>query len=473
VAEINPAQVRSTAVYLAGLVGCTVVGPLDLGGGSGWQSGYSVSHRAAGMCGHERPNLVVDEFAVYCYLLAGHDGWHRGSDESTWSGADPRDAEVTRLRKLVGSEDVGSNWASIDRFEAIRQAEQFFAEADSLRTDRALLWELLKRSVRESRAVSQEVMAEWGEESARQQAVIERQRQLLGPESFDPQWASFDRFAAIGAVRQLNLMLTAAVRERDRLRLEVASARSIADEKRSVAEQLRAEIDELEQRAFKAYAELLNPIRAVFGKSPVDASHYRELRDGITRLISSHSVEATRHEQAKIVREVAEKLTDSEMVRLRKENASVSVERDRLRQELDLAAERTSNPRMAEALRTLGEVLDTVKSLIATPVTAGPRRSCPCRSQCDYLDGEDRCSDTCNCAAGRRWVAGDPEPEIGVTVRRTSVADYYQSWTRMPNGSWHPNHACRHEHADQCSGLVFAEWKQLPRPLVEVVNTGG
>lgn len=73
----------------------------------------------------------------------------------------------------------------------------------------------------------------------------------------------------------------------------------------------------------------------------------------------------------------------------------------------------------------------------------------------------------------RRWVAGDPEPEIGVTVQRTSVADYYTSWTRMPNGSWHPNHACRHEHADQCSGLVFAEWKQLPRPLVEVVGTDG
>lgn len=429
--EINRRQVRATAEYLAKLVGCVLI---DL-------PTRFVTNLAgtAPMDCAERPPIV----------------------------------DVGRLQRLVGDEDVDAQWQGLSRSDVIALAEEHYATAERLRIDRAAMWELLKRAVRESRAMSEEVMAEWGEESARQQAVIERQRMLLGPESFDPQWAGFDRFAAIVAVRQLNLMLTAAVRERDRLRLEVASARSIADEKRSVAEHLRAEIDELEQRAFKAYAELLNPIRAVFGKSPVDASHYRELRDGITRLISSHSVEATRHEQAKIVREVAEKLTDSEMVRLRKENTSVSVERDRLRQELDLAAERTSNPRMAEALRTLGEVLDTVKSLIATPVTAGPRRSCPCRSQCDYLDGEDRCSDTCNCAAGRRWVAGDPEPEIGVTVRRTSVADYYQSWTRMPNGSWHPNHACRHEHADQCSGLVFAEWKQLPRPLVEVVNTGG
>jgi hypothetical protein len=53
-----------------------------------------------------------------------------------------------------------------------------------------------------------------------------------------------------------------------------------------------------EQRSYEAYAELLNPIREVFGKSPVEASHYRELRDGITRLLSNYSVEATRHEQA-------------------------------------------------------------------------------------------------------------------------------------------------------------------------------
>lgn len=158
----------------------------------------------------------------------------------------------------------------------------------------------------------------------------------------------------------------------------------------------------------------------------------------------------------------------AECVRLGAANTTVTAERDRLRQELDLVGERHA----AGLLTLRQDFTAAVNGLLPKPAEPN-RRGCPCKSQCDYLDAEDRCSDHCDCAAGRRWIAGDPEPEIGTTVRRTSVADYYQSWTRMSDGSWHPNHACRYEHDDQCSGLVFAEWEQLPRPLVEVVSTDG
>jgi hypothetical protein len=113
VPEINTAQVRATAEYLASLVGSAVV-ELDM------------------------PD------------------------------------EIFRLRRLVGDEDVDTQWRGLSRSDVIAFAEEHYEAAQGLRVERAALWELLKHAVRAYRQSDDVAMAELGD--------AERERESLAAE---------------------------------------------------------------------------------------------------------------------------------------------------------------------------------------------------------------------------------------------------------------------------------------------------
>lgn len=110
----------------------------------------------------------------------------------------------------------------------------------------------------------------------------------------------------------------------DGIRGALRAANILIEGTRSERDQARAEVEELEQISFTAYAELLNPIKKVFGESPVAASHYRELREGIDGLIGKiehwQGLAETRGAQVEEFARAIRELTN---------------ERDRLRGELD------------------------------------------------------------------------------------------------------------------------------------------
>jgi uncharacterized coiled-coil DUF342 family protein len=236
-----------------------------------------------------------------------------------------------------------------------------------------------------------------------------------------------------------------------------------ADWKRADAEVARlveaARADE--QREFEAYAELLNPIREVFGKSPVGASHYRELRDAINRLIGTlkrerEADDAVTAEVTRLKRLVGDENVPydgwdglsrhdaivrceegwQEYVKVRDERDRLRAERDELETKLiDVSADWE---RLRAALGALREDFNAAVDALTEPPTEP-----------------------------RRWVAGDPEPEIGT---RALFADG-KIRTRRASG-WH---------YDDCPAdchIVVAStgaWTAMVNegPVVEVVSTDG
>jgi phage shock protein A len=251
--------------------------------------------------------------------------------------------------------------------------------------------------------------------------------------------------------------------EVERLRLEVASARSIADEKRAVAEQLRGQVDDLteaarakEQQLFDRFAELVNPIREVFGKSPVTASHYRELRGGIERLILNRN--------------------------------ATKAERDRLRQELDL--------QHADRLRRLCEALNVDSAneswLTAMRRVRHLRQNFSDSPRCEVAEadgwrcrlfaghdgkhlaqkptGERREWPFDNKRTPRRWIGGDPEPTVGTTV---TWGAGFASWSLHGDGDWRSD-ACACESCLDAAGLPWTALLDAAHgELVEVVSSDG
>jgi hypothetical protein len=76
-------------------------------------------------------------------------------------------------------------------------------------------------------------------------------------------------------------------------------------------------------------------------------------------------------------------------------------------------------------------------------------------------------------AEPRRWVAGDPEPEIGTTVRYVNDT-HRPGFTRRTDGSWHCNTWSAHD-PNGCDGESWT-WERITSaatqmPLVEVVTT--
>jgi hypothetical protein len=70
-------------------------------------------------------------------------------------------------------------------------------------------------------------------------------------------------------------------------------------------------------------------------------------------------------------------------------------------------------------------------------------------------------------AEPRRWHVGDPEPEIGTTVRTARGGVY----TRLKSGYWHRIDGCHHDDPNSCAEAGYS-WEWL-MPLVEVVGTDG
>jgi hypothetical protein len=93
---------------------------------------------------------------------------------TTTAKLDSPDDEIFRLRRLVGDEDVDTQWRGLSRSDVIALAEEHYAAAEALRADRAALWELLKLAVRTYRENDELALAEWRQESAEQRAQIER-----------------------------------------------------------------------------------------------------------------------------------------------------------------------------------------------------------------------------------------------------------------------------------------------------------
>jgi hypothetical protein len=125
----------------------------------------------------------------------------------------------------------------------------------------------------------------------------------------------------------------------------------------------------------------------------------------------------------------------AERDRKRRELADVTAERDHLRQELDLVGEQPPKFRDGQRVR-IGRHFGTVEK---------PKDVTRVR-----LDGmapsalfETRLVNAIEDAPAepRRWIAGDPEPEIGTTVRPANSKLYGGPYTRRHNG-WHTDFEC-------------------------------
>jgi chromosome segregation ATPase len=148
-------------------------------------------------------------------------------------------------------------------------------------------------------------------------------------------------------------------------------------------------------------------------RGKTNLAHPRIVGDHLNRLIDVLEVEVAQHDRTKaelaqehrdLLAEMDEHQTAQALL------ADVREERDRLREVL---AERALTPeywqlrsKRVEAerddlRRRLNLIAQqTLFDVAGSDEQAAKSRGCPCPSKCDYLDGEDRCSDRCRCDLG-------------------------------------------------------------------------
>jgi chromosome segregation ATPase len=287
---------------------------------------------------------------------------------------------------------------------------------------------------------------------------------------------------------------------------------------------LVAEMEASRDRGFSRYAELLNPIREVLGKSPVGASHYRELREGIDELIGQLNAVRRRLKDTNAeantwsnrasnaeteLADISEALgslhgdrrmgdTDAEVIATlraafveasqgvnrqsaRANDAETEIERlqgevTRLRKLHDEAQNNRAlvygnlARRIAEARGTSSGVvvtnIDTVYGELNELIAERDRlrqdldlaieqRQNVARAVAEALSLPIGKSS----AEPRRWHAGDPEPEIGTTVRRGN-----DQYTRTDDG-WKLN----------IDFPLYTQWSWVVAngEVVEVVDSDG
>jgi hypothetical protein len=124
-----------------------------------------------------------------------------------------------------------------------------------------------------------------------------------------------------------------------------------------------------------------------------------------------------------------------------KDERQLIAERGRLRQELDLAAEQHANGLAV----LLEDFTAAVNGLMPKP------------------------------AEPRRWKHGDPEPEIGTTVRQSGDWGAGPTWTSRQADDWHCNRGCLRSDVTECPelGRSWAWLSGHAKELVEVVGTDG
>lgn len=343
---------------------------------------------------------------------------------------DPRDAEIKQLRYDLG--------------ESQNDVRQCSKEIERLRAELAKAnsgWETWREEQR----------AHTKRQDNELRVVAERLHELVG----DTRPCTMDPVNARHLHRLLDRVVAEPSPEIERLKLRVDDLIEAARIK--------------EQRGFDAYAEMLNPIREVFGKRPVAASHYRELRDAITRLIGSHSVEATRHEQAKAERDrlradlARERAiyADSPDDRIyhaadntwwrRNDNGRLVEAEKPASVGAELARERAAMTRRLVLLRQ--DFTAAVNGLLPKPAKLNGEAACRAGNEdyselsCTLSPGHagshrDRAQgaiwsrNMATPAEPRRFYAHSPEPEVDTVVGLPDSKPGGPTWTRHPAGGW-------------------------------------
>lgn len=239
-------------------------------------------------------------------------------------------------------------------------------------------------------------------------------------------------------------------------------SRSMVDGLRIDKDKADAEVTRLRERlgipSETALRDLANRLHAIVDeedcvRESVDEDHVVELITNVDNMLERAGADAARAIQKCL---------------------EVEAERDRLRQELsstawELVTAEANRNTMSNAIDEVRDILGGIEEIpapTATPPAEPSRQGCPCKSQCDYLDGEGRCSDSCDCAAGRRWVAGDAEPEVGTTVRTPQGRTYTR---RQAGNDWHFNDLCLKSDIEEC-GEYGCTWGVLLREYGELVE---
>lgn len=257
----------------------------------------------------------------------------------------------------------------------------------------------------------------------------------------------------------------------------MAFAAGEPDPRDAEIERLRAELRQREQRGSDAYAELLNPIRAVFSKPPVTASHYRELHDSITALIGRLNAKESIKDKALTERDDAReewKRADAEVTRLKRLVGNENVPYDGWDEYSRQDAIVRCKEGWQEYLKVRDERDELKTKLIDVSADLEWLRAALGALRDDFNTAVDALTE--NPVEPRHWLYGDPQPEIGTTVRigQPLAGGTVWMWTRQLDGEWHDDVRCDRKPSNGCT--VRVSWGRLLREygeLVEVVSTDG
>lgn len=283
------------------------------------------------------------------------------------------------------------------------------------------------------------------------------------------------RVALFAEVRQ-------ALAERDEARVEMARLARCYDAVTARADSTEAERDD--------YAGRLRDTDAAYTKVTAERDRLRQESGSLFRkLCAALDVNPAGETWASFVTRVGALVGERDEAR--EEWKRADAERYRLRQELDLIGEQHSSTiaaEVADAVRQrsdMAEELHAVRRQLANAQIAEsmiegirPRVRELARalgietSQPGAFERWIAERDTNAPAEPRRWVAGDPEPEPGVTVT-TSGWSNGLTWTLRRNGTWHMNNCPTDPEECPTPGTTWGVLLREHGELVEVVSTDG
>lgn len=334
-----------------------------------------------------------------------------GAVPGTPAARDPRDAEIERLRKEYDEVLV----SGVLRETLDAEIERLRAQVDELAGIRVALFGEVRRALTERDEAKAEV-EELEKQRDRRQAMWQtRYGQLIG--------------GALDVQQHLQRALGKPALPSDKF--DPDYGRSMVDGLRIDKDKADAEVTRLRERlgipSETALRDLANRLHAIVDeedcvRESVDEDHVVELITNVDNMLERAGADAARAIQKCL---------------------EVEAERDRLRAELGLAAKELARTSLRVAtIETMASELGKDLKKVGTP------------------------------AAPRRWVAGDPEPEPGVTVT-TSGGSNGLRWTLRRNGTWHMNNCPIEPEECPTPGTTWGVLLGKHRQLVEVVSTDG